>query len=84
MRIPQALNVFLQSIDAGSKFLAEARLEKDKPDILVRPQLGEIGLLDTINIGAVAQIGVDATEEVLEEIIKATTLGYQLRKIFSR
>lgn len=84
MRLTQSLNIFLTAIDAGSKFLTEAKLQKDKPDVLIRPKLGEIGLLDTINIREVAEFGMTATEEVLEDIIKITSLGYQLKKLIAR
>ncbi len=84
MPLAQALNVFLQSIEVGSKFLAELRLEKDNPEVIIRPTLGEIGLLDKVNIHEVAQLGMDAAEEALEEIQRVAGFGYQLRKLFSR
>ncbi|MEJ2488022.1 MAG: hypothetical protein P8Y68_20075 [Anaerolineales bacterium] len=41
-------------------------------------------MLDTINVREVAEFGMKATEEVLEDIIKITSLGYQLKKLIAR
>lgn len=84
MRVAQALNVFLQSLEVGSKFLAEIHLERDKPEVIIRPQLGEISFMDNINIHSISELGAEATNQVLEEIIKITRLGYQVRKLFVR
>jgi NTE family protein len=84
LRIPQALDIFVRSMDVGSKMLTEKRLELDKPDVIIRPSLGEIGLLDRIAVDEVAELGYQAANEQLEEIKAWTTFGSRLRSIFRR
>ena len=82
MRVTQALNVFLQSIEVGSKVLAEVRLERDEPEVIVRPNLGAIGLLDTVNVPKIAALGYIAANEKLTEMQNFSGLGYRLRRRF--
>jgi NTE family protein len=63
LRISRALNVFVQSIDVASKMLAELRLEVEQPEILVRPDLAGVGLLDKVNVRDMMAIGEAATRE---------------------
>ena len=82
LRIAQALEIFILSIEAGSKNLAEKRLELDKPDVLIRPLLEEIGLLDRLDVEQLAAIGYEATSGEMESIIALGSLGTRLRRIF--
>lgn len=84
MRLAQAMNVFLRSLDVGSRILTEARLELDHPDVLIRPKLGEIGLLDKVDVRELADVGYQSAVDVLDEMIKLTGAGYRLRRLFSR
>jgi NTE family protein len=84
LRFAQALNVFVKSIDVGGKFLADIRLELDKPDLIIRPDVGEIGLLDNIDIDQVAKLGEDAAYTNLDKINKISSLGYRIQKIWSK
>lgn len=82
MRVAQALTIFLQSIEVGSKILAEIRLERDEPEVIIRPHLGAIGLLDTVIVPEVADMGYLAAKEAMPEIRKYSSLGYRIRKRF--
>jgi len=82
MRVAQALTVFIQSIEVGSKILAEIRLERDEPEVIIRPHLGKIGLLDTVSVPRVAELGYEAAKEALPEIRNFSGLGYRIRKRF--
>jgi len=75
------LNVFLKAVDVGGKLLAETRLELDKPDLIIRPDLGNIGLLDRVSIPELVSLGEQAGFESLEDIKKVATLGYRIRKL---
>ena len=70
LRLSQAMNIFIQSIDLGSRAITEFRLKNEPPDILIRPDVEEIGLLDQIIVADVARLGEEATEAALPELAR--------------
>jgi NTE family protein len=82
LRFTQAFNVFIKAVDVGGKLLAETRLELDKPDLILRPELGDIGLFDRVNISELVELGEDAVLDSLDEVRRVASLGYRLRKLF--
>lgn len=83
LRLAKALNVFIKSIDVGAKVLAETRLELDNPDLIIRPDLGNIGLLDNVNVPDIFALGKEAALAQLEELKRISSFGYRIRKILS-
>jgi len=84
LRYAQAFNIFLKSVDVGGKLLAEIKLEKDQPDLIVRPKLGEIGLLDHVNVDHMVALGEEVASEKLEDIKRIAGIGYRVQKFFGR
>ena len=82
LRFTQALNVFIKAVDVGGKLLAETRLELDKPDLILRPKLGDIGLFDRVNIRDMVELGEDSVLDSIEEVRRVASHGYRLRKLF--
>jgi NTE family protein len=80
LRVAQALNVFLRSLDISGRLLTELRLEIDKPDVIIRPDLSGIGLLDRVNVEEVAKRGEIAAESSLPELRKVVRWQYRLTK----
>jgi NTE family protein len=64
----QAFDIFLRSLDVADRALAEYRLAVDKPEIIIRPNVHHIDLLDKVDVRAVARLGEDATEVILPEL----------------
>jgi len=65
LRAAQAFNIFLHSINISNRYLTEMRLRLDKPDVVIRPEVDEIGLLDRVEIEEIAQRGEKAVMENL-------------------
>jgi NTE family protein len=84
LRITQATNIFLRSIDIGGAMLTELRLKIDKPDVVIRPAVPQIGLLDQVDISEVARLGEYAAEAALPEIRKAVSWRGWLGRRVSR
>lgn len=84
LRIAQALDIFMKAMDTGSKMLAEKRLELDKPEVLVRPIFGAMGLLDKIDVEAVAELGYQASQNKLDDILELTSITSRLKALFRR
>lgn len=74
LRIAQAVNIFMHSIDISGTMLTELLLQLDAPDVLVRPPLPQVGLLDKVDVAQVADIGARAMEQALPELKRATRL----------
>jgi len=80
-RVAQAFNIFLKSVDLGSRKLAELRLRVDDPDIIIRPNVKGIGLLDTVNVHQVVRAGEIAAEEVSPDLKKMLAWPNRLRQM---
>jgi NTE family protein len=76
-RFSQALNIFMRAVDIGGALLTELLLEVEKPDVLIRPAVQQIGLMDQVNLADVALLGERATEHVLHQLNQA--VGWQAR-----
>ena len=56
-RVAQAFNIFLQSVDVSSRALAEMRLQIDNPEVVIRPDVNGIGMLDKVDIHEIVHKG---------------------------
>lgn len=71
--LAQSLDIFLRSVDVSSRALSHYRLELEKPEVIVRPAVHHLSLLDKVVIADVAQLGEDAVEEVLPQLRRAVS-----------
>ena len=79
-RIAQAFNIFLQSVDVASRRMAEMRLEEDDPDVVIRPNVDGVGLLDKVDVHSIVQLGEQATAEALPKLKRAVAWPNRLRR----
>jgi NTE family protein len=83
MTLAQSLDIFLRSVDVSSRALAFYRLELEKPEVIVRPDVHNFGLLDKVVVGELAQLGEQALEDVLPQLKRAVSWQARLgKKIF--
>lgn len=68
LRVAQALNVFLRAMDISGAQLTELFLALEKPEVIIRPAVGDIGLLDDVDAHEVANAGELAALEILPEL----------------
>ena len=80
MTLAQSLDIFLRSVDVSSRALAYYRLELENPEVIVRPDVHEFGLLDKVVIEDLAQRGEKALEEVLSQLKRAVSWQARLGK----
>jgi len=87
-RLAQAFNIFLLSVDAGGRMLTELRLKIDAPEIIIRPDVGHIGLLDKVDVHQVVQLGEEAVIPHIDQLKKitgwASVLDRRIKRINSR
>jgi NTE family protein len=84
LRPAQAFDIFLRSVDIGSRLMTELRLEKDDPEIIIRPAVAHIQLLDKVDVHEVAKLGEDAVDAVLPELRRVTAWPARLMRTFRK
>lgn len=80
MRYGLVLDVFMRSLDIGSRAVSEYRLAVDKPDVIIRPRVGNIDTLDVVDVHETIRIGEEAVEEKLPELREKFTLTNRFRR----
>jgi len=87
-RLAQAINIFLLSVDVGGRMLTELRLKIDAPEIIIRPDVGRIGLLDKVDVHQVIQLGEEAVIPHLDKLKKLTgwtsKINRRIKRIYSK
>lgn len=82
-RLARAINTFLVSVDVGGRMLTELRLQIDHPELIIRPDVGHIGLLDKVDIKELIRLGELAMLPHLDELKRiAGWQGQVKRRIF--
>jgi len=78
--LAQTFDIFMRAVDLNSRAVAHYRLEADAPDVIIRPKVHHIDLLDRVVVKDVAQLGEEATEEVLPQLKKITSWTGRMKK----
>lgn len=82
LRVAQAFDIFLRSVILAQHTLSEARLEIEKPDYVITPEVAHIGYLEKVNVKEVAALGEQAAERALPELQKNLKWRFRLGRIF--
>ena len=83
LHVAQAFDIFMRAVDLSSRAVAHYRLESDAPDIIIRPDVHHLELLDKVVVKDVALLGDVAVEEILPQLKKITSwTGRVNRKLF--
>ena len=80
MRYGLVLDVVMRSMDISGRAMTAYRLEVDKPDVIIRPQVGNIDTLDIINVREVIKMGEQAVDEALPMLKQKFTLRKRIRR----
>jgi len=80
LRLAQAMNIFLRSVDIGGAALTELRLQLDRPEVIVRPAVPQLSLLDQVDIPALIRLGEEAAEAALPELRRAVRWQRRLER----
>jgi NTE family protein len=68
LRPVQAFKIFTRSMEVTGKHLTELAMELYRPEVIIAPRVGHIGILQNINSDELIQAGIDATEETMSKI----------------
>lgn len=80
LRYTQALTVFLRSLDMVNRAVADYRLQVDKPDLLIRPAVAHVDILERVDVREIARLGEEAVETVLPELKALFSWQNRLRR----
>ncbi len=80
LRVTQAMEIFMRSLDIGGRQIAELRFKLEKPDVIIRPAVAGIGVLEEVDVHAVVRLGEAATREKLADLKTATAWPARLRR----
>lgn len=87
LRLGQAFQAFLQAMSASGRIQGELRLQVEKPDVVIRPDVEHVGVLDAVDVPDLARRGEEAAMEALPQLRAAiqrrSPLG-KLRGVFSK
>ncbi|MDX9991779.1 MAG: patatin-like phospholipase family protein [Anaerolineales bacterium] len=84
LNITQALQVFAEAIDLGQSQITTLRLQIEKPEVLINPAVGGIGLLDNVDVHEVSKLGEIVTLEALPALQRAVSWPARLRRSWRR
>ncbi|MBG0788416.1 MAG: patatin-like phospholipase family protein [Anaerolineaceae bacterium] len=79
-RMVQAMQIFAQSMEVTSTRLTDMGVKLYKPEVLIEPRVGHIGMLQNVDTKDLIQAGMDATEEVLNELQSETSWMKQIER----
>jgi len=68
MRYASVWDIFSRSLDITSRAVTQFRLEVDKPDVIIRPQVYDIDSLDIVDVHEMAKRGEAAAEAALPQL----------------
>lgn len=68
MRYDSVWDVFSRSLDITSRAVTQYRLEVDRPEVIVRPQVYEIDTLDVVDVHEVVKRGEEAADAALPKL----------------
>jgi NTE family protein len=80
MRYDSVWDVFSRSLDITSRAVTQYRLQVDRPEVIIRPQVHHIDTLDVVDVHEVAEKGEAAVEAALPQLRSLFTLRNRWRR----
>src|SRR5688572_24543398 len=68
MKYTSVWDVFSRSLDITARAMTQYRLEVDRPEVIIRPQVLHIDTLDIVDVREVAKLGEEAVEVALPQL----------------
>ena len=82
LRVAQAFDIVVRSIEVMAHMLSDSRLKLEDPAVVIRPDVAHISVLDKVNIKETASLGDQAVLEVREELKKLKQSSRKPWKLF--
>lgn len=72
LRLAQAFQIFAQSVEIGARAITELRLSIDRPDVIIRPGVPGVFLMEHVDVFSFVQKGETATKDRLTDIRRSS------------
>ncbi len=83
LRISQAFQIFYKAIDANARILTELRMMADKPEVIIRPDVEQYGILNNkVNAQEMIAVGEQAARVALPEVAQALSWSGHVSRFF--
>jgi len=66
--LSMTFKIIMETVETTSAQISELRLEIDRPDIIIRPSVSQIGMLDQVNVDDLVKRGAEAARLHIGEI----------------
>jgi NTE family protein len=80
MRYDSVWDIFSRSLDITSRAVTQYRLQVDRPEVIIRPQVHHIDTLDIVDVHEVARQGEAAVEVALPQLRSLFTFRNRWRR----
>lgn len=84
LNLAQAMDIFVRSMQVENRAMAEYRLKVDNPEVVIRPDVASIGVLDHVNVREVALLGEQAAELALPDVKRVTAWHARLPRMLQK
>jgi NTE family protein len=84
LRPGQALKVFQEYMEISARTYTETRLEIDRPEVIVRPEVWRVGLLDEPSVAEMTEIGIRAMNKALPQLRAQFSLPGRVSRMLLR
>jgi NTE family protein len=78
--LTQAIYTFIQSVEISTREMTVLRLDQDDPEVVVRPAVENIGLLDRVKVSEVVRLGEQAMQAALPRLRREVSWPARLRR----
>ncbi len=80
LRVTKAFDIFVRSTDITNRYVTELRFMIEKPDVIINPEVDEIGMLDRVDVHEIAKLGEMAARAKLPELRHIAAWTTRFRK----
>jgi predicted acylesterase/phospholipase RssA len=80
MRYATVWDIFTRSLDITARAMTQYRLQVDRPEVIIRPQISDIDTLDIVDVREVVKRGEVAAEAALPQLRSLFTLRNRWRR----
>lgn len=68
LRLGQSFMAFMNALSVSGRVQTELRIGLEKPDVVIRPDVEHVGLLDSVDVADLARRGEEATMKVIPDL----------------
>ena len=72
--MPDVISLMMDSLYIMQRSLSMLRLKEDRPEVIVRPKIGDVGFIEFNRAREIIEVGRTETESMMADIMKAVSV----------